>query len=341
MVLLNGMQSWHACRHPRVKQLRCTPACSHFYVKTMGIIESKMKCYSKEDFIRVRDFLVDTYTYYQRPFNWTIERWNFAISMARVMNGVPLEEWEAHIAIWEQDQEILAVVNTEGEAAGEAFFQIAHEHLPQDILQEMFTFCEDHLGKKENGTRVIYLRIPHGNQRLEQLALTRNYVPQSKNEPVSELVLNQKFPIKLARGFSFKYGDQITHTDKGIAHARAFGYYDNSMYRDRSPLGYQQMSATPDYRPDLDIYVVSPQNEIAAFATMWYDQHNRIGILEPVGTIPEYREMGLGRASIMQLANQVLQEGCLKVYVGSGQDFYQRLGFRVKDLYGVWEKVVS
>ena len=302
---------------------------------------SQMKRYSQEDFIRIRDFLVNTYTHFQRPYNWTIERWNFSISMARIMNGVPLEIWESQIAIWEHDQQVVGVVNAEGENEGEAFFQMAHEQISRDILQEMFKFCETHLGKEENGKRVIYLRIPLDNPWVEKIALSQNYSKLPGIEYVSELYLEQEFPVKLTKGFSFKRGDEVTNYDKGKAHAKAFGYYEETVYRERSPMGYQAMSATPDYRPDLDIYVLSPDHEIAAFATMWYDQRNRIGILEPVGTIPQYRRMGLGRASIMQLANQVKREGGIKVYVGSGEDFYRRLGFQAKGMYGVWVKEVN
>ena len=300
-----------------------------------------MRRYSQEDFISVRDFLVDTFTYYQRPYNWTIERWNFSISLARIMNGVSLEEYESQIAIWERDQEIVAVVNAEGENDGEAFFQMAHEEIPHDILQEMFGFCETHLGKEKDGKRVIYLRIPLENPRAEEIALSRGYSKQSWNESVSELLLDQEVSVDLVEGFSFKWGDEVTSQEKGEAHARAFGYFEETMYRERSPKGYQALSETPDYRPDLDVYVISPDDEIAAFTTMWYDQRNRIGILEPVGTVPEYRKLGLGRASIMQLANQVRQAGGSKVYVGSGVDFYQRIGFQPKGLYGVWKKEVE
>lgn len=300
-----------------------------------------MRHYNQEDFTRIRDFLVNTFTHFQCSYNWTIERWNFSISMARIMNGVPLEIWESQIAIWEYDQEIVGVVNAEGENDGEAFFQMAREQVPHDILEEMFTFCEIHLGKEESGKRVIYLRIPLDNLWVEKIAISRNYSKQPGIEYVSELCLEQEFPVKLAKGFSFKRGDEVTNQDKGKAHAKAFGYYDESVYRERSPIGYQAMSETPDYRSDLDIYVLSPDSEIAAFATMWYDQQNRIGILEPVGTISRYRRMGLGRATIMQLANQVKREGGLKVFVGSGNEFYKRLGFRAKGKYGVWMKEVE
>ena len=69
--------------------------------------------------------------------------------MARAMHGVSLEAWESQIGIWEDGGKILGVVNAKGEDDGEAFFQVAHEDLPQDILMEMFSFCEAHLGKTE------------------------------------------------------------------------------------------------------------------------------------------------------------------------------------------------
>jgi GNAT superfamily N-acetyltransferase len=300
-----------------------------------------MRGYTQADFLKIRDFLVDTYAYFQRPYNWTIERWNFSISMARIMNGVPLEKYESQIGIWEQDQEIVGVVSAEGEDDGEAFFQMANKQIPQDILQEMFDFCENHLGKEQNGKRTIYLRIPWGNAWVEKIAQERNFSKLSGIEKVSELTLEEEFLVELPEGFAFMNGAEVSNQDKGQAHARAFGYYEEDLYRARSPRAYQAVSETPDYRPDLDLYVISPEDEIAAFATMWYDQRNRIGMLEPVGTIPQYQRRGLSRAIIFQLINQVKQEGGLQVYVGAGLDFYQRIGFREIENYGVWKKEID
>ena len=297
-----------------------------------------MRPYGQGDFLKIRDFLVNTYAYYQRPYNWTIERWNFSISMARIMNGVNIESYESQIGIWEQGQKIVGVVNAEGEDDGEAFFQMAQEEISQNILQEMFEFCENHLGKEQDGKRTIYLRIPWGNAWVEKIALDRNYSKLSGIEKVSKLHLDEEFLVELPEGFNFKRGDEVTFQEKGNAHAKAFGYYDETLYRERSPLAYQAVAETPDYRPDLDLYAISPVDEIAAFATMWYDHQNRIGILEPVGTIPQYQRRGLSRAIIFQLINQVKQEGGIRVYVGAGLEFYQRIGFRDIDNYGVWKK---
>jgi GNAT superfamily N-acetyltransferase len=309
-------------------------------VKKFGGIVNMMRPYNKEDFIRIRDFLVDTFAHFKRPFNWLIERWNFSPSMAREMNGISMETWESQIGIWENGNGILAVVNAEGENEGEAFFQVAHEDLPLDILMEMFQFCETHLGKEKNGIKSIQLRIPLGFARAEEMAKSRNFIQRPEKEVVSELSLDKKFRVELPEGFSFNYGCEVSHGEKGLAHARAFGYVDHPVYRERSPRGYLLASQMPDYRTDFDLYVISPGNEIASFATMWYDQKNQIGILEPVGTIPEYRKIGLGRAAIMQLITQAQNLGARKAYVGSGQVFYQQLGFKTSDLFGVWEKSI-
>jgi hypothetical protein len=297
-----------------------------------------MRPYEETDFIPIRDFLVETYAYFGRPYNWMIDRWNFSASLARVMNGVSREEWASRIALWEHGGAILAVVNAEGEDDGEAFFQVAHEDLPDEIVEEMFGFCEAHLGKEKQGKWVIYLRISPEFPWLEAAASRRNYTRLPQTEPVAELSLVQAFPVELPPGYSFLYGDYVTPSDKGEAHARAFGYADDPVYRPRSTVGYHEAALTPDYRADLDLYVRSPAGEIASFATMWYDRRNRIGILEPVGTVPDHRKLGLGRATIFQLANQILPEGATKVYVGSRQPFYLRLGFQDRVKYSIWTK---
>ena len=50
------------------------------------------------------------------------------------------------------------------------------------------------------------------------------------------------------------------------------------------------------YRRDLDLVVVAPEGELAAFCTIWYDDVTRNGYFEPVGTSPSYQRKGLGKA---------------------------------------------
>ena len=43
---------------------------------------------------------------------------------------------------------------------------------------------------------------------------------------------------------------------------------------------------SPTYRPELDIVVVAPDGEFAAFALLWLDEANRLGVFEPLGVAP-------------------------------------------------------
>jgi predicted N-acetyltransferase YhbS len=300
-----------------------------------------MKKYNHKDFIRIRDFLVETYAHYGKLVNWTLERWNFSISAARIMNGISLDAWESQISIWEHNREIIAVVNAEGENDGEAFFQLGSKDTPDAVLQEMFAFTESHLGIVRDGKRIIFLSIAPIFTHVEEIAAARGFIKLEDTSPYAELIIDQVYPVVLPDGFRFVDGHHVKAEDKGTAHAKAFGYYNEGLFVERSAVAFAELRKTPDYRPDLDIHIVSPHNDIASFATMWYDQRNKIGILEPLGTIPQYRKMGLGRLCIQQLANQIQQEGASKVLVGSDLEFYLRVGFHAHTQYGIWKKVIG
>ncbi|MBU3144193.1 GNAT family N-acetyltransferase [Clostridium sp. CF012] len=297
------------------------------------------KKYETNDFLRVRDFLVDTFKTIGKGRNWTIERWNFSKTMARIMNEVSIEEWENTIGIWEQNGKIISVVSAEGEKSGEAFFHIGMNELPQESLEEMFEFTEKNLALEKDEKSVVQLRISNEYKQGENMALNRGYIKTNNYETTLAFHIDGSIDINLPNGFSIKNGQEVSDVEKGKAHAMAFGYV-NTNYENISPLGYEALRQTPNYRVDLDLYVVSETNEIAAFCTMWYDNINKIGILEPVGTIPEFRKIGLGRAVIREATNRIAKEGAETVYVGSDQKFYLAIGFKAEYKDNIWEKSV-
>lgn len=304
-------------------------------------LEADVRQYQPGDFIKIRDFLVATYAHFQRSYNWTIERWNFSVSLARTMNALSLDEWATQIGIWEQDGAIEAVVNAEGEDEGEVFFQLRNEHLPDTRLAELFSFCEARMGKVEGDTRRIQLFLPSGDARLEALAQDRGFIRQSWVDHDGVVDVTEELSVALPAGYTFADGTAVTPEEMGAAHALAFEYADDPVYPQRAVEGFRRMILTPDYRADLHLHVRGPDGDIAAFATMWYDAQNRIGILEPVGTAPAHRGLGLGRAAIYTLINKIRAEGALRVHVGSDQPFYQRLGFVIREKYSVWRKDVT
>jgi ribosomal protein S18 acetylase RimI-like enzyme len=48
---------------------------------------------------------------------------------------------------------------------------------------------------------------------------------------------------------------------------------------------------------------------LAAFAVTWYDELNRIGLMEAVGTHPDHQRQGLGRAMVLFASHHMAAAG--------------------------------
>jgi mycothiol synthase len=67
-----------------------------------------------------------------------------------------------------------------------------------------------------------------------------------------------------------------------------------------TPEKYREIRGLPHYRPELDLVAVTADGALGAFCTVWLDVVNGVGHFEPVGTHPEYRRRGLGRAVVRE-----------------------------------------
>ncbi|MCK4973000.1 MAG: GNAT family N-acetyltransferase, partial [Candidatus Heimdallarchaeota archaeon] len=124
-----------------------------------------------------------------------------------------------------------------------------------------------------------------------------------------------------------------------LTFAKAFGNYGTE--DQVQPHSYIELQKCPDYRKDLDVYVIAPDRELVSFCLIWFDEKNKIAILEPVGTNPDHRKKGLAKIVVYEAINRVKKEGAEKIYVGDGQQFYLSIGFKHAYRNIVWIKEVS
>jgi predicted N-acetyltransferase YhbS len=117
---------------------------------------------------------------------------------------------------------------------------------------------------------------------------------------------------------------------------RAFNHPDPAEWP--SAFSYEELQKAPDYRRDLDLYIVGPDGKYVACCIAWYDSYNRMGILEPVGTHPAFRGLGLGREVVLEGIRRAANLGADKVWVGSGQRFYEAIGFQKTCVSYRWTK---
>ena len=86
---------------------------------------------------------------------------------------------------------------------------------------------------------------------------------------------------------------------------------------------YSNVMAAWPYRADLDWIVEAPNGKFAAFALAWLDDVNKVGELEPVGTDPTYRGLGLARAVSLAALHALMHAGADSAVVyPRGDDAY-------------------
>jgi ribosomal protein S18 acetylase RimI-like enzyme len=93
------------------------------------------------------------------------------------------------------------------------------------------------------------------------------------------------------------------------------------------------MRACPGSDPALDLVVVDPSGSVVAFCTLWMDDANGTGLLEPVGCHPEFRRRGLTQFVISAGLQRSWARGAKQVIVRvhsentAAQMLYQSCGF--------------
>lgn len=118
-------------------------------------------------------------------------------------------------------------------------------------------------------------------------------------------------------------------------HRRAFG----ALGPDASPSTgtYRRLREDPLYRGELDWMAVLGGSAAVAFCLSWLDEQSSVAVLEPVGTDPEHRRRGLGRAVVVASLQSAARLGARHARVcarvdGSGDEAavrtYESLGFR-------------
>ena len=292
------------------------------------------------DFQRVRDFLIETYDITGRPHNWFFDRWDYCRYFVATMRDRDPQDWEDDIRVWESESGQIVGVASHEAHRGEVYLQI---HPDQRSLEdEMMAWAEEHLAvETDDGKRRLRVRA-YDYDRLRQTMLeNRGYRQTEHLEHRYHRSLVTSFPKPtVPDGYtvrSLREDDDLS--ERCLALGRAF--------RDNKPVDldvYRSLQSAPGYRLDLDIVIEAPDGSFAAVAIAWYDDVNKIGMFEPVGTVPEHQKKGLGQALMYEGFRRLKDLGATAAYVGAGTQpeasaLYRSVGFDEDYTDHAWTKV--
>ena len=131
-------------------------------------------------------------------------------------------------------------------------------------------------------------------------------------------------------GYRLRTVEEGDWSSRAAAHRSAF---QPSRFSDDV---YAFVRTTPAYRADLDCVVEAADGSIAAYTLAWFDEVNRVGEFEPVGTHADHRRLGLGRAVGLYALGRLRDLGAKSALVACRGDaaypipckLYESIGFR-------------
>jgi predicted N-acetyltransferase YhbS len=308
------------------------------------------------DFIRIRDFLVETYAAFEAPVNWGLERWNYARYFVAPMlgsdgtdKGTPqsaldaIRFWEEHLGIWEHAGQIVGVANIEHPVDwhpgfGEIFVQRHPEHI--DLLDEMLAYSEEHFADPKN--HQVHIYVYEDDTPLVDAVSRRCYVRNEERYGYHmEYMVGEQAEPELPKGYTLHtVAEECDVEQRRELFGRSFNHEEPKDWP--SAFAYRELQRAPDYRLEHDLFIKAPDGTYAAGGIFWYDEANRVGHLEPLGTHPEHRNRGLARVIFTEGMRKLKRQGATRIPMITPYDsLYGALGFQKMRTYCAWGKALA
>ena len=287
--------------------------------------------YNKRDYNDVIRFL--GYLYQLNPDSpyWLPSRWEYAaylVSPLHLNRGKP--NWTKYIQIWKDGDKIVGIVNSENPDEN-VFIHLDPKYL--HLKEEMIDWAEENIDF--GGIRFwIHDKDAH----TEEILKRSGYKVVPPNTYLNWCELDTYSPrITLPDDYvAESLDEEETYLDsKRECIAKAFGS------EVLSPKLYKFMQSAPSYKRTLDLYIRKGK-QVVSMCTVWLDEKNDHGYIEPVGTHPDYQKRGLGKAVVNYAMKKLKDMKISRMYVGAyGDDrktFYYKSGFTNSIKFKAMEK---
>lgn len=134
-------------------------------------------------------------------------------------------------------------------------------------------------------------------------------------------------------GYRFRHVEPHEADARAVCHAASWSDFGPSAVTGAS---YRQLMQAWPYRHSLDWVAVDAAGEMVASCLVWLDDDCGVGLVEPVGCVPEHRGRGLAGAVTVAALHALRDAGAVRAMVSPRGDddysgprrLYQALGFR-------------
>lgn len=304
---------------------------------------TRRKYQNEDDYWTIRVFLREVFMLNgRRELSWPLYRWDYW--RWHVNENIFRFDLSAAVFLWETgDGRLAAALHPEG--AGEAVLQVHPAFRSAELEVEMISAAETQFAVTQaDGRQHLTIWTHEGDALRQDLLARRGYTRGDGPEYQRRRSMAAAIPDFVPpAGYTVRVlGDLDEHPARSWVSWRAF-HPDEPDEKYEGWTWYRNVQRAPLYRRDLDLVAVAPDGDMAAFCTVWFDDVTRAAAFEPVGTHPDHRRRGLGRALMAEGLRRVRRLGATLCAVGSysapAGALYASLGFTEYDLSEPWVKV--
>lgn len=312
----------------------------------MRLMSLKMRSFTWEkDFKLVRAFLILT-------FNLTRSFQNWIPSMFENIKFGPCgreyyDEEDDYIKIWgdARDSDLSSVAEvvavTFCKPSGDCWIQIHPDYRSSE--KEIVLWLEKQRGIKssENIEPELRFRVDRTDDKRTALLTELGYKDDGLEEYNRKRSLDEPIPeCRLPNGFTIRSVD-IEQDFIQYRKVQAAVFPHCSHMTRRTTEIYSRASF---YNKDLDLVAVDSQGDFAAFCTVRMDPVSRMAELEPVGTHPDYRGLGLAKSVICEGLRRLQKHHPSSLCIlgaatsEAANRLYDSVGFTEKTEVHLWQK---
>lgn len=280
-----------------------------------------------EDYKRVRDFLI------QRGYcEFVYARWDWMIT-----HGWLDQHSLYKIQLWEDQDKIVGLVTYDTVLDTAYCITLPeYEYLKNEMIQIVDeNYCVNGLVK---------VVIPQTDDAFQKIAYSNGFIASSKAEHDAVFYKgNNDLNYTLPDGYKLismleEYNpyEYLNCLWKGFNHEMngegPLVYDDNQKRQADSEMLRENVDLS------LKLAIVNSEGHYVSYCGLWYDKQLDFGLIEPLATIPECRELGLAKALVYEGVIRVFNQGAKRVFVGSNQPFYYSIGMFPFQSHTIWEK---
>jgi len=254
-----------------------------------------------------------------------------------------LDEEDEYIKIWEDSQSNIVAISIV-KPSGECWIHIHPDHLMTE--KKIILWIEEQRKKTkkdaDDSARFYLVVEEHDTERislLKDLGFEKGGI-----EGISQVhTLDGPIPkYQLPEGYSIRHAEILDEWEE-------YRKLQMSVFAHIPDMGknlLEAYSTASFYVPELDIIAVDPDGNFAAFCTGRIDPVSKIAELEPVGTHPDYRKKGLGKAVILECLKRLQKHNPVAIVIlgaapsEGANRLYESVGFENKGERYHWIKKV-